>query len=267
VINANWDPDSETEAIHNLVSRSIDGIIFVESHLRGPNPTLDLANKPYVFVHRLFNSSVRNSVAVDERYGVRLAMQHLLAMGHRRIAYINGPRGWEAAEERFRAYQEVLEEAGIAYQQDLVEQGDWISKSGKTATENLLELSDRPTAIFAANDLMALGAIYAIQDAGMNVPGDIAVVGYDDREIASQARPGITTVTLPCYELGQASAQLLLRLLDNQEQVEESIRIRGRLIVRESCGAADGKQSSDDFDPRTTPRQQLYSQSADALAS
>jgi LacI family transcriptional regulator len=93
----------------------------------------------------------------------------------------------------------------------------------------------------------------------------MAVVGYDDREIAAQARPSITTVTLPCYELGQASAQLLLRLLDNQEQLEESIRIRGRLIVRESCGAAESKESTDNFDPRTTPRQQLYSQSSEAL--
>jgi DNA-binding LacI/PurR family transcriptional regulator len=104
---------------------------------------------------------------------------------------------------------------------------------------------------------MALGAIYAIQEAGLRVPEDVAVVGYDDREIASISRPTITTVTLPCYEMGQTSAQLLLSRLENQTEAEEPIRIRGKLIVRESCGAEEGKIPLERYRTHTTPSELL----------
>ena len=136
--------------------------------------------------------------------------------------------------------------------------GDWEVQSGYPATKKFLALSPRPTAVFAANDLMALGAIYAIQEAGLCVPDDIAVVGYDDREIASISRPTITTVTLPCYEMGQVSAKLLLRLLEKQNGAEEPIRIQGKLIVRESSGAREGKIPLEQYQTHTTPRRLLY---------
>jgi LacI family transcriptional regulator len=257
IINADWNPEMETEAIHDLISRSIDGIIFVESWLRAANITLDTANKPYVFVHRLFGISYPNSVRPDERYGARLAVEHLLKLGHRRIGYINGPEGWFASEERLIGYQEALASYGIAFDPMLVESGDWEVQSGYPVAQRLLKMPDPPDAIFAANDLMALGAIYAIQGAGLRVPDDIAVVGYDDREIGSITRPTITTVSLPCYEMGQASAQLLLGLLDGQGENLEAIPIRGKLIVRESCGAAEGKITPERMRTHTTPRRLL----------
>jgi DNA-binding LacI/PurR family transcriptional regulator len=253
IINADWDPDAETEAIHQLISRSIDGIIFVESHLRGTNLTLDLANKPYVFVHRLFSWTFGNSVLVDERYGARLAVEHLAKLGHRRIAFINGPRDWDAAVNRLIGYKEVLAQLGIPYDPALVEDGNWEVQSGYPAAKKFLALPQQPTAIFAANDLMALGAIYAIQEAGLRVPEDIAIVGYDDREITSISRPTITTVTLPCYEMGQTSAQLLLSQLENQIEIEAPIRVQGKLVIRESCGAVEGKIPLDKYQSHTTP--------------
>lgn len=255
IINADWDPAAETEAIHQLISRSIDGIIFVESHLRGTNPTLDLANKPYVFVHRLFSKTFSNSVVVDERYGARLAVEHLAKLGHRRIAFINGPHGWDAAANRLIGYKDILSQLGIPYDPTLVEEGDWEVQSGYPAAKKFLALPERPTAIFAANDLMALGAIYAIQEAGLRVPEDIAIVGYDDREITSLSRPTITTVTLPCYEMGEKSAQLLLRRLENPLDTfdEEPVRVQGKLVVRDSCGADKGKTPPERYRTHTTP--------------
>jgi LacI family transcriptional regulator len=253
IINADLDPKQETEAIHQLISRSADGIIFVESHLRGTNPVLDVANKPYLFVHRLFSQSFRNSVLVDEPYGVRLAIEHLARLGHRRIAFINGPDGWDASANRFVGYQETLESLGIPYDPALVEVGTWEVQSGYPAAAKLLAIRDKPTAIFAANDLMALGAIYAIQEAGLRVPEDIAIVGYDNREITGFSRPTITTVTLPCYEMGETSAQLLLNWIENQTQMEEPVRVRGKLIIRESCGAHEGKTSPERYRSHTTP--------------
>jgi LacI family transcriptional regulator len=257
IINADWDPDAETEAVHQLISRSTDGIIFVESHLRGANPTLDLANKPYVFVHRLFSGTYGNSVLVDEPYGAHLAVEHLARLGHRRIAFINGPHGWDASANRLVGYQEALAQLGIAYDPELVVEGNWEVQSGYPAAKKFLALPQQPTAIFAGNDLMALGAIYAIQDAGLRVPEDIALVGYDDREITSISRPTITTVSLPCYEMGQKSAQLILSQIENQAEMEGPLRIQGKLIIRESCGSDEGKFPQDRFQSHTTPPELL----------
>ena len=253
IINADLNPELETEAIHQLISRSIDGVIFVESHLRGNNSILDLANKPYVFVHRLFSGTFGNSVLVDEPFGAQVAVEHLARLGHRRIAFINGPHGWDAAINRLIGYKEALAQLGIPYAPELVEEGNWEVQSGYPAAKKFLALENRPTAIFAANDLMALGAIYAIQEAGLRVPEDIAIVGYDNREITSISRPTITTVTLPCYEMGETSAQLLLRQLENPGEMEEPIRVKGKLIIRESCGAEEGKTSPDRYQTHTTP--------------
>jgi LacI family transcriptional regulator len=256
IINADFDPEAETEAIHQLISRSIDGVIFVESHLRGTNPTLDLANKPYIFVHRLFSKTFNNSVVVDEHYGAQLAVEHLAKLGHRRIAFISGPQGWDAAANRLVGYKDILAKLGIHYDPTLVEEGNWEVQSGYPAAKKFIALPERPTAIFATNDLMALGAIYAIQEAGLRVPEDIAIVGYDDREITSLSRPTITTVTLPCYEMGEKSAQLLLKRLENPgepAEFEEPVRVRGRLIIRGSCGAEEGKMPFERYRTHTTP--------------
>jgi DNA-binding LacI/PurR family transcriptional regulator len=257
IINADWDPEAETEAVHELISRSIDGIVFVESWLRGANPTLDLADKPYVFVHRLFSGTFGSSVIVDEQGGARLAVEHLAGLGHRRIAFINGPQGWNASADRLTGYRDMLAQLEIPYDPALVEEGTWEVQSGYPAAKKFLALPQPPTAIFAANDLMALGAIYAIQEANLRVPEDVAVVGYDDREIASISRPTITTVTLPCYEMGKASAELLLGRLQNQSEAQGPIRIRGRLIVRESSGAAEGRFSPQRYRTHTTPPELL----------
>jgi LacI family transcriptional regulator len=238
VISADWDPKNEREAIHDLASRSIDGIIFAETWHRSANEILELSNKPFVFVHRQFASEHPYSVTPDEIYGARLATGHLVDLGHRRIAYINGPVEFYASSDRLRGYAEELAEHGIAYDPALVTRGDWQVESGYAGAVELLAAEPRPTAIFAGNDLMAAGAMYAIFDAGLRVPQDVALVGYDNREIARIFRPSLTTVTLPLYGMGQASAQMLLDMLAGKEQLHEEIKIRGRLIIRESCGAA-----------------------------
>jgi len=257
IISTDWDSDLESEAVHQLISRSIDGVIFVETWRDESNNTLDLANKPYVYVYRLFDGEYANSVIVDDVYGARLAVEHLVKLEHRRIAFINGPHGWAAAKERLAGYQEVLEQYGIPFDPSLVEDGTWEVQSGYHAAKKFLDMPDRPTAIFAANDLMALGAIYAIQDAGLTVPKDIAVVGYDDREIASISNPTITTVCPPSFEMGQLAAQLIVGRLENQIEIKDPIRVQSRLIVRESCGAEQGKPPLEHYVSHTIPPESL----------
>lgn len=237
IISTDWDPELESEAVHQLISRSIDGIIFVESWRDEANITLDVANKPYVFVYRLFNGSYANSVLADDRHGARLAVEHLVKLGHRRIGYINGPHDWNSSKDRLAGYRDVLTQSGIPYDPSLVEEGTWEVQSGYPIAKKYLAMSDRPTAIFAANDLMALGAIYAVQDAGLQVPADVAVVGYDDRDIASCSKPTITTICPPSFEMGKLAAQLIVDRLENQVEIKEPVRVQGKLIIRESCGA------------------------------
>ena len=257
IISTDWDSDLESEAVHQLLSRSIDGVIFVETWRDESNKTLDLANKPYAYVYRLFDGEYPNSVIVDDVHGASLAVEHLAKLGHRRIAFINGPHGWAASKERLAGYQNVLTQYEIPSDLSLIEEGTWEVQSGYQAAKKFLEMTERPTAIFAANDLMALGAIYAIQDAGLNVPKDIAVVGYDDREIASISNPTITTVCPPSYEMGQLAAQLILDRLENQDEIKDPIRVQSRLIVRESCGAEQGKPPLEHFVSHTIPPESL----------
>jgi DNA-binding LacI/PurR family transcriptional regulator len=257
LISTDWDSDLESEAVHQLISRSIDGIIFVESWRDESNNTLDLANKPYVHVYRLFNGSYANSVIVDDRYGARLAVEHLVKLEHRRIAFINGPHGWAASKERLVGYQDVLAQYKIPYNPSLVEEGTWEVQSGNAAAKKFLAMPDRPTAIFAANDLMALGAIYAIQDVGLNVPKDIAVVGYDDRDLASFSKPTITTIRPPSFEMGQLAAELMLSRLKNQVEIEDPIRVQGKLIVRESCGAEQSEIPLEHYVSQTNPPESM----------
>jgi LacI family transcriptional regulator len=236
-LDSNWDPVVETEAIERLGMRQIDGIIFVESYLRSSNEVSTLINKPHLFVHRLFNSLGHNSVVPDDRYGAHLAVKHLVELGHQRIAFINGPEKWDAAINRLVGYQEELAAWGIAFDPALVKQGDWQVQSGYAATQQLLAAGERPTAVFAANDLMALGVIYAAQEAGLKIPKDIAIVGYDDRDFAGFVRPALTTVQMPCEKMGHAAAEALLNLIRGEVKVVEPTLVRGDLIVRQSCGA------------------------------
>jgi LacI family transcriptional regulator len=254
IVNTDWDPCQEQEAIKTLLSRPVDGIIFVEYSHVAANEALIQSNKPYVFVHRLFGSSVKNSVVPHDRYGAALAVRHLVALGHRRIAYINGPASWHSAQRRFAGYQDELAVHGIEFDPNLVQPGDWEFEGGYKAAKNLLAIKEPPTAIFVGNDLMAFGAIYAIQDAGLNVPADIAVVGYDNREFARIVRPRITTVSMPVYEMGKAGAELLLQQLTEGHQDVEEVKIKGQLFIRESCGADETQMTKEELDRRIAYR-------------
>ena len=257
IVNSDWDPDQEQDAINTLISRPVDGIIFAEySHLVH-SAILEESNKPHMFVHRIFGSPISSSVVPDDHYGAALAVRHLVSLGHRRIAYINGTENWHSSRTRYVGYTDELERHNIFVDSDLVQPGDWELGSGYQATQNLLSLDDPPTAIFAANDLMALGSIYAVQDAGLDVPRDIAVVGYDNRDFARIVRPKITTVVMPVYEMGRVAAQsLLAQIANGREEVEET-KVRGELIVRDTCGAAEACRAREDTNPRTAFRRVL----------
>ncbi len=258
IVNSDWDPYQEQAAIKTLLSRPVDGIIFVEYSHQATSDVLERSNKPRVFVHRLFGSPIKNSVVPDDYYGASLATEHLINLGHHAIGYINGPENWHTCRARLSGYQDTLIRHHLPFEPALVQPGDWEIESGYAAAKNLLALAARPTAIFAANDLMALGAIYAIQDSGLNVPGDVAVVGYDNRNFTKTVRPRITTVSMPVIEMGGVAAELLLKQIAEGRKEDEEIKVKGQLIIRETCGAPEASQTQQEPDARTLFRRVLF---------
>ena len=177
------------------------------------------------------------SVGIANVQGGRLATEHLLSLGRRRIALISGPRQFYASQERLAGYAEALDAAGIEVDGRLIDAGDWASASGYTA---MLRLLDRATfdAVFVQNDRMAMGALQALRERGRRVPDDIAVVGFDDIPSAPYFDPPLTTVHQPTYELGQVAARTLIDLTHGGVPPSEPIRLATHLVIRQSCGAA-----------------------------
>lgn len=187
------------------------------------------------------------TVNADDYTGGRLAAEHLISLGHRRIAHLVGSTGVMTTSPRRRGFCDALGDAGVkVYQELLVPAGfDW--RMGMTATERLLNRpsKDLPTAIFAANDLCAEGAIRAIRAAGLSVPDDIAVVGYDDTWFATLTQPPLTTVHMPIAEMGELAAGMLIARLEGETDLEPQPILPVSLTIRQSCGACSAAFADD----------------------
>ncbi len=191
-------------------------------------------------------------ISVDNHVGAYTVTRHLIQLGHRRIAHIQGPLPYQVSHERYQGYCDALAEAGIAFDPALVLQGDFMPASGRACTAAFLTLPERPTAIFAGSDYMAYGAITAATQLGLRVPHDLAVVGFDDNPSSAHMTPALTTVRQPFYEMGQYAIELLLSLLETSRRSGEPdssangtgvtadplrMKLPTTLVVRQSCGA------------------------------
>jgi LacI family transcriptional regulator len=174
------------------------------------------------------------SVSAAHTSGADQAMRHLLQLGHRRIAQITGPLGWVATEGRRRGYRAALASAGILPDPALEVEAIPEVEPGRQAAEYLLDLPDRPTAIFAFNDNIAIGAIQAARARGLRVPDDLSVVGFDDVEHATIVTPALTTVRQPLAEMGRTAVSLLTRLLEDHRVETLHVDLATRLVVRDS---------------------------------
>jgi LacI family transcriptional regulator len=183
-------------------------------------------------------------ITSDNRAGAAAAVRHLHGLGHRRIATITGPRHLMPAKERYIGYREELSRLNLPLRPEYVVEGDFFGEGGYAGMRRLLDLPQRPTAVFAAGDAMAIGAMRAAALAGVAVPGELAVVGFDGIEAASLIYPALTTVAQGADRFGTAAAELLLRLIGDPDarQVRDidlsPCIVPTRLVVRDSCGAA-----------------------------
>lgn len=178
------------------------------------------------------------SVTVDKLNGTRSIIEHLIRLGHRRIACITyAPAEHLPPRGRLDVYRTTLEDAGITYDPALVRYGAYDPDTGYTALQSLLEKGASFTAVYAMNDMMAFGAMAALRDAGLRVPEDVAVVGFDDIRLAQFATPPLTTVHEPDIEHGRTAGQMLIDLINGKPPAEKHARLATRLVVRQSCGA------------------------------
>jgi LacI family transcriptional regulator len=192
---------------------------------------------PVVAVDLALAGTRASYVASDNIGGARLAVRHLHGLGHTRIATIGGLAHTKPAADRLLGYRAELHELGLQPTVEYEAPGDFYIESGEAAMRGLLELPQPPTAVFAASDMMAVGAIKAAEEAGLRCPDDVAVVGFDDIQLAELVSPALTTIRQGKRELGAAAARSLVQLIEDPDTAPHVSVLPVELVVRQSCGA------------------------------
>ena len=234
-VSGRWDADEEARGVAVLCSRRVDGMIVLTGRLSDEALRTLARAIPVVVTGRHLRERQLYSLDFDHFEGARLATEHLIALGHRQIAFIAGDPAHADSVERQRGYRAALLAAGARYNPALVQQGDYREDSGVAATERLLDNREPFSAIFCANDQMAFGAALALYRRGLRVPDDVSLVGVDDLPAAAHSIPPLTTIHQGAYELGSLAAIALLQLLAGNTPSEAPSP--PRLIARASTRA------------------------------
>ncbi len=230
--------DLEVSLLDRVMHGTTDGaILILPSESNQELQALRSRRFPFVIIDPSQAPS-DDIVAVSSNHwsGARTMTEHLLSLGHRRIAAIRGLSWMTASNDRLAGFHSALISAGLPPNPELIAEGDWNVGGGRTAMEELLRLEELPTAVFAFNDNMAVGALDAIAEHGLRVPEDISVAGFDDTNVAGATRPKLTTVHQPLHEMGRIAVSLLYRTLQQQPLDATHVELSTRLIVRQSTG-------------------------------
>ena len=221
------------------VSRSgmLDGILLQAGH-HGDMliDKLVQSQVPLVIVGRPFHADGVNYIDVDNIKGARTAVNHLIGLGYERVGTITGPIGSTVGVDRMEGYKKALMENGIEFDQTLVTEGDFTEIGGFEGMQRLLP--KKPDAVFAASDIMAIGAMRAVNDAGLSVPEDIAIMGFDDIPMANHPDPPLSTIHQPVYQFGIKAVDILIDVIENGAKPTHRVIMDTELIVRDSCGAS-----------------------------
>ncbi len=234
--------DLEYQMLQVLLEKRVDGLIFLSVSQEVDNDyvlELDRLQVPTVFVNRAITYESLDSINWDDTSGVIQAMEYLIRLGHRRIAHLRGPKGRLSGTNRLRGYRLSLQKHNLEYRRDYVRSGDYTSspETWRHSMLKLLDLTPRPTAIIASDDIVAAIAVKTIQQAGLRVPQDISVVGIDDQHFCSYLNPALTTVRLPVLEAGRRAVEMVLERIAGQRANVEHVLLPCSLIVRNSCAA------------------------------
>ncbi|HWL40842.1 MAG TPA: LacI family DNA-binding transcriptional regulator [Gemmatimonadaceae bacterium] len=253
------DETAQRHGFHLIISRShatkhgidtamramrgrVDGVVAMSPDLDGESLLNLPATLPVVLLCSVSRGDEIDSLTIDNFRGARAMVKHLISLGHERIAIIKGsPRNYDAAE-RLRGYRQALKDAGLKSDRALEVEGGFTEAGGYAAALELLELEPRPTAVFAANDSMAIGAISALRESGVRIPEDIAVAGFDDIPLARYMDPQLSSVRVRICDLGSRAIEMLLDgIAHKNSHARKRERLSTELVIRQSCGAQAGR--------------------------
>jgi len=238
VILCNTDDKLKKERTYLEILRGkrVDGLILGTAHIKDKSILeLEKNNFPYILISRNIEGLDKNCVIVDDEVGGIMATEYLIKLGHRRIAHITGPLKTRSALNRLKGYKLVLKKHRIEYKDELVGEGDFRIKGGYQVMKRFLKLTEPPTAIFAANDLLALGTMQVIQKKNFQVPEDFSVIGFNDIKLASFVYPPLTTIRQPMLEMGALAVKMLIKIIEEGEFNQRKEVLESKLIIRESC--------------------------------
>ncbi|MFZ4451520.1 LacI family DNA-binding transcriptional regulator [Salibacterium aidingense] len=219
-----------------LEQKQVDGLIMLTSRV-DRNVLLDLGKEhAIVLACEYLEGTTLPTVSIDNISAARKMTEYLLGLNYTNIAHITGPMETVLGVDRLRGFKQALQAKSVDVKSSNIQEGDFSIESGYNIMGKLLSLEDRPEAVFAANDEMAMGAVNAAKAYGLNVPGDIAVTGFDDIKMASMFTPQLTTISQPTFEIGRKSMDLLFHLLNKEVLVQSQFVLEDTLVIRESCG-------------------------------
>ncbi|RMF04438.1 MAG: LacI family transcriptional regulator [Chloroflexi bacterium] len=234
-------PEREQAIFRSMSERRVDGVIVCSTEVSQEHlHQLSKFGVPTVLINNQAAIEMAHSVTHDDMSGGLALTRHLIELGHSRIAYLGHSRTGRITRDRLAGYKEALNQAGLPYRAEYVAAGpNGSAEGGAMGMEKLLKVDVRPTAVVCFNDMMAIGAMHALRQAGFGVPEDCSVTGFDNIPLSQYVNPPLTTFHQPRYELGTEAAEMMLRLLSRKHKnlnAAETIALRGRLVVRESSG-------------------------------
>ncbi len=244
VLTVATEPGAEARSYRKLVEGGrVDGVILTDMrHDDSRIALLQELNLPAVTLNRPETPTPFPAICMDDTDGITAAVEHLISLGHTRIAHVGGAQGYIHGRSRRRAWEKTLTAAGL--QVNLFAEADFTAPGGVAATEALLSSSNRPTAIVYANDLMAAAGQWFAQTNGFSVPGDLSIIGYDNAEFAQYLNPPLTTISADPLQWGQVAAEVLLNLLDGTHDGHDVILPPPQLLVRASTGPVSSTNRS-----------------------
>src|SRR3954447_3768086 len=234
------DPEHELRIVKTLAERQVDGMLLAPSvgALEGALPYLERAGVPVVLLDRFLDVPL-DQVGCDNEQPTARLVEHLIDLGHRRIAMAIGIRGLSTTEERVRGYRMALERGGLEFDPELVAEGGSLRDRARTAMHALLDLPDPPTAVVSGNNFVTIGLLRAINERGLRVPDDLGLVAFDDFEWADLFHPRLTVIRQPTTELGSRAVELLLSRLQDPSRAVRTERLDASFIHRDSCGCTE----------------------------
>jgi len=235
--NTGYDPERTSSLVRRLIEKKVDGTIIMTTEMEyALVVSLTTKKIPVVLLDWGITDILVSNIKENFHKGIEEAIDHLVKLGHRNIAFISGPLNLKTAKTRRDAFLSLIKKYAVIMEEPIIIQGDWKISGGELAAERILNAPNHPTAILASNDLMAIGAMRKIKEVGLQIPKDISIIGLDDIFLASVVDPPLTTINLPRYEIGKIAWNLLNYSMQNKDEMGKEEIVNTSLIVRNSTG-------------------------------